>query len=159
KGITVEVGHTDAEGRIVLSDALAEADSDHPDLLIDIATLTGAARVALGLSLPALFSSDDAVANTLLEVGNELEDPLWRLPLHQPYRQSLDSRVAQINNVAGPFGGAITAALFLKEFVSRETRWLHIDIMGYNVSSLPGRPAGGEVFGTRAIVGLLQRLY
>ncbi len=159
KGITVEVGHTDAEGRLILSDALTEADSEKPDLLIDIATLTGAARVALGLSLPALFSTDDAVANALLEVGQELEDPLWRLPLHQPYRQGLDSRVAQINNVAGPFGGAITAALFLKEFVSPETRWMHIDTMGYNVSSLPGRPAGGEVFGTRAIVGLLQRLY
>jgi leucyl aminopeptidase len=159
KGITVEVGHTDAEGRLVLSDALTEADSEKPDLLIDVATLTGAARVALGLSLPALFSTDDEVAAQLLEAGKTLEDPLWQLPLHKPYRQSLNSQVAQINNVAGAFGGAITAALFLKEFVSKETRWMHIDTMGYNISSLPGRPMGGEVLGARAVVGLLQRLY
>src|SRR5690606_22805946 len=115
----VEIGNTDAEGRLVLSDALADADAERPDLVIDVATLTGAARVALGTELPALFSTSDALARELLRCGRRVDDPLWRLPLHRPYRRQLDSRVADLNNISsGPFGGAIIAALFLREFVS-----------------------------------------
>ncbi len=160
KGITVEVGHTDAEGRLVLSDALTEASQEKPDLLIDIATLTGAARVALGTSLPALFSSSDELAAQLLSAGDEHDDPLWRMPLHEPYRRMLDSKVADICNISnGPYGGAITAALFLREFVSRDVPWMHIDTMAYNIASQPGRPMGGEVFGVRALVEMLRRRY
>ncbi|MEN9577968.1 MAG: hypothetical protein RJA70_977 [Pseudomonadota bacterium] len=160
KGLTVEVGHTDAEGRLVLSDALFEADSEHPDLLIDIATLTGAARVALGTDLPALFASHDASAQALLDAGLRTQDALWRLPLHRPYRRMLDSKVADLSNVSpGAYGGAITAALFLQEFVSKDTDWMHIDTMAYNLESRPGRPTGGEVFTVRAIVEMLRERY
>ncbi len=160
KGLTIEVGDTDAEGRLVLSDALVEADAETPALLIDIATLTGAARVALGASLPALFASDDEFAEALLAAGEAVSDPLWRLPLHRPYRRMLDSKVADLSNIGGDgYGGAITAALFLQEFVSPRTPWLHIDTMAYNLESQPGRPAGGEVFALRAIVEMLRRRY
>jgi leucyl aminopeptidase len=160
KGLTVEVGNTDAEGRLILADALTEADSETPDLLIDMATLTGAARVALGTGLPALFSNDDAVADATLEAGVRLKDPLWRLPLHDPYRQLLDSPVADLNNVSsGGYGGAITAALFLREFISRQTPWMHIDTMGYNLESRPGRPAGGEALALRALADVLVHRY
>lgn len=160
KGMTVEIGHTDAEGRLVLSDALFEADKERPDLLIDIATLTGAARVALGTDLPALFASHDSTAQALLDAGLRTRDPLWRMPLHRPYRRMLDSKVADINNVStSAYGGAITAALFLQEFVSRDTDWMHIDTMAYNLESRPGRPLGGEVFGVRAIVDMLRARY
>jgi leucyl aminopeptidase len=160
KGISVEVGNTDAEGRLILSDALTEADSESPELLIDVATLTGAARVALGTDLPALFSSSDAVAKELFQAGRRVEDPLWRLPLHRAYRRQLDSRVADIANISnGPYGGAIVAALFLREFVSDKTPWVHIDTMAFNIESRPGRPYGGEVFGMRAIVELLCTRY
>jgi len=141
KGLTVEVGNTDAEGRLILCDALAEAERDEPDLLIDAATLTGAARVALGTSLPAVFARRDETARALVLSGDDAHDPLWRLPLHTPYRRLLDSRVADINNISdGPFGGAITAALFLGEFVAKERDWVHIDTMGFNLSARPGRP-------------------
>ena len=121
KGLTVEIGNTDAEGRLILCDALAEADREGPDLLIDCATLTGAARVALGPDLPALFSNHDATAEALLRHGPAERDPLWRMPLFKPYRRGLDSKVADLNNIwDGPFAGAITAALFLQEFVSAE---------------------------------------
>jgi leucyl aminopeptidase len=160
KGITVEVGNTDAEGRLILADALAEADSEQPELLIDVATLTGAARVALGTSLPALFSNSDALALQLMALGDACEDPVWRLPLFAPYRRSLDSKVAQLSNISpGAYGGAITAALFLQEFVSKNVPWMHIDTMAYNLESAPGRPLGGEVFGARAVLALLQRRY
>lgn len=160
KGITVEVGNTDAEGRLILSDALTEGDSEHPDLLIDVATLTGAARVALGTELPAMFSTDDVVAKELFRAGRRVDDPLWRLPLHRAYRRQLDSRVADISNIAtGPYGGAIVAALFLREFVSDKTAWVHIDTMAFNLESRPGRPYGGEVFGLRALVELLRTRY
>ena len=151
KGISVEVGNTDAEGRLVLCDALAEAVTEKPDLLLDFATLTGAARVALGPELPALFSNDDALAGELLEAGQSCEDPLWRMPLHRPYRQMLASKVADINNVSsGGFAGAITAALFLQEFVPEETAWAHIDLMAWNNAARPGRPVGGEAMSLRA---------
>lgn len=156
KGLTVEVGNTDAEGRLILCDALAEADREKPDLLIDFATLTGAARVALGTDLPALFCNDDAMAEALLAHGLAQHDPLWRMPLHRPYRRLLDSKVADINNISdGAFGGAITAALFLQAFVSDETHWAHIDLMAWNLSAKPGRPVGGEAMGLRAVYALI----
>jgi leucyl aminopeptidase len=159
-GLTVEVGNTDAEGRLILSDALTDADAEHPDLLVDIATLTGAARVALGTSLPALFSNSDEVAEQLLALGRETHDPLWRLPLFAPYRRMLDSKVAHMNNVAaGSYAGAITAALFLQEFVSSRTKWLHIDSMAFNLEAQHGRPVGGEVFAARALLKLLRDRY
>jgi leucyl aminopeptidase len=160
KGITVEVGNTDAEGRLILCDALAEADSEKPDLLIDFATLTGAARVALGTELPALFANDDELAAAILAAGIATFDPLWRMPLFHSYRRHLDSKVADINNIANiAQGGAITAALFLDEFVSSKTRWAHIDTMAFNMAARPGRPAGGEVFGMRAMFAMLCARY
>lgn len=157
KGITVEVGNTDAEGRLVMCDALAEAGREKPDLLIDCATLTGAARVALGTELPALFCNDDTVAADLLAHGETVSDPLWRLPLHRPYRKMLDSQVADINNVSeGGTAGAITAALYLQEFVERSTPWVHLDIMAWNTAAKPGRPAGGEAMAMRALFALIE---
>jgi len=161
KGITVEIGNTDAEGRLILCDALAEADTEAPDLILDFATLTGAARVALGSELPALFSSHDDVAEELIAAGLAVGDPLWRMPLHDAYRRHLDSRVADLSNIANTsYGGAITAALFLREFVSyRKHRWMHIDTMAWHLSGRPGRPAGGEVMAARACAEMLQRRY
>ncbi len=160
KGIMVEVGNTDAEGRIVLCDALAEADFETPDLLIDMATLTGAARVALGTDLPAIFTDDDDLAAAFAEVGQDRMDPVWRLPLYAPYRDMLDSKVADINNVSeGGFGGAITAALYLKEFVTRTKSWAHIDTYGWNDKARPGRPVGGEPLAMRTVYGLIKERY
>ncbi len=159
KGLTVEVGHTDAEGRLVLADALTEADSEAPDLLLDAATLTGAARVALGAELPALFTPDDALAEELLSAGLRAQDPLWRLPLFEAYRDQIRTPVADLNNQGGPLGGAITAALFLQSFVSKGRRWAHIDTNAWNVRSRPGRPMGGEAFALRALTSLLTKRY
>jgi leucyl aminopeptidase len=160
KGLTVEVGNTDAEGRLILSDALTAADEEQPELLIDAATLTGAARTALGTSLPALFTNSDETAAELLAAGLATRDPLWRLPLHQPYAKQLESPVADLCNVTNDaFGGAITAALFLERFISPKTRWAHIDTMAWNLDTRPGRPAGGEAFALRALVELLRRRY
>lgn len=160
KGLTVEVGNTDAEGRLVLCDALCEADSDHPDILIDFATLTGAARVALGTELPALFCDDDRLAEEILQAGRACTDPLWRMPLHRPYARQLHSPIADLNNIASVSqGGAITAGLFLQRFVSRGRVWAHVDTMGWNLRSRPGRPAGGEVFAVRAFFGALRRRF
>ena len=160
KGLTVEVGHTDAEGRLILSDALALADEEEPDLIVCIATLTGAARVALGAELPALFCTHDTIAEDLLRAGQKHEDPLWRLPLHKPYRQRLESKVADINNVPnGGYGGAIAAALFLQEFVGSHTPWIHIDSMAFRLDSRPGRPYGGEVFAARAVAEMVLERY
>ncbi len=157
KGLTVEVGNTDAEGRLVLCDALAEASRETPDLLLDFATLTGAARVALGPSLPALFANDEALAAALLEAGLARHDPLWRLPLHQPYRRTLDSPVADLNNVSdGPYAGAITAALFLEAFVGPGIAWAHLDLLAWNATPGPGRPPGGEAMGLRAAYAVIE---
>jgi leucyl aminopeptidase len=161
KGITVEIGNTDAEGRVILCDALAEAQGsrpgDKPDLILDAATLTGAARVALGPDLPALFCNDDDVADALLRHGKAEDDPLWRMPLHKGYRRMLDSKVADINNVSdGPYAGAITAALYLQEFIDAGTRWAHIDTMAWNVRDRPGRPEGGEALGLRALFAFVS---
>ena len=159
KGLTVEIGNTDAEGRIILCDALAEAGRDKPDLLIDFATLTGAARVALGTDLPALFCNDGALAEKLLAHGVAQRDPLWRMPLHGPYRKLLDSPVADLSSTGRrPFGGAITAALFLAEFVEAKTPWVHIDLMAWNLSAQPGRPVGGEAMGVRAAYALIAEM-
>ena len=159
KGLTVEVGNTDAEGRLILCDALAEADSEKPDLLLDFATLTGAARVALGPDLPALFCNDDKLAGALLRHSAAENDPIWRLPLHQPYRQGLESKTADLNNIAGsPYGGAIVAALFLEQFVSPSTRWAHFDVMAWNPAGKPGRPEGGEAMGLRAAYAAVVEL-
>ncbi|MGB3612414.1 MAG: leucyl aminopeptidase family protein [Elainellaceae cyanobacterium] len=157
KGMTVEIGNTDAEGRLVLADALWEASAESPQLLIDCATLTGAARVALGTELPALFCNNDAIANQLLEAGLQVSDPMWRLPLHSPYRSLLDSKVADICNISsGSYGGAIAAALFLQEFVKPNIPWVHVDFMAWNLRSQPGRPEGGEAMGMRALYELIK---
>ncbi len=159
KGLTVEVGNTDAEGRLVLGDALAEAVREHPDLLLDFATLTGAARIALGTDLPAFFTNRDSIAADLMRCAESEADPVWRLPLHKPYRRLLDSNVADLSNVSsGPHGGAITAALFLEEFVGPDTPWVHFDIMAWNLSERPGRPQGGEAMGLRAVYALVAQL-
>lgn len=158
KGTTIEVGNTDAEGRLILADALWEASSEDPDLLIDCATLTGAARVALGTELPAFFCNDDTVTTTLLSAGLAIDDPLWNLPLHSAYRSMLDSPIADMNNIAsGSYGGSITAALFLQEFIQTDIPWVHVDFMAYNLRSLPGRPEGGEAMGMRALFELIKQ--
>jgi leucyl aminopeptidase len=156
KGLTVEIGNTDAEGRLILCDALAEADGEKPTLLIDFATLTGAARTALGPDLPALFANDDALAENLLRAGRAQSDPMWRLPLWRDYRGMYKSKIADLNNVSeSPFAGAIQAALYLEEFVSSTTPWAHIDTFAWNATSRPGRPEGGEALGLRAAYAMI----
>ena len=160
KGVTVEVGNTDAEGRLVLADALWEASRDKPELLLDLATLTGAARTALGVELPALFANNDLLAADLIRAGEAEADPMWRLPLYKPYRRMLDSKVADLNNVSdGPYAGAITAALFLQEFVGPGIPWAHLDIMAWNPASRPGRPDGGEALGLRALFAIIAQRF
>ncbi len=157
KGLTVEIGNTDAEGRLILCDALAEADGENPALLLDFATLTGAARVALGPDLPALFANDDALAADFLRAGTAQADPLWRLPLWQGYRDTYKSKIADLNNISeSPFAGAIQAALYLQEFVSAKTRWAHVDTFAWNPRSRPGRPEGGEALGLRAAYAMIE---
>ncbi|MGI4878689.1 MAG: leucyl aminopeptidase family protein [Janthinobacterium lividum] len=155
-GITVEIGNTDAEGRLILADALALAQEDTPDLLLDTATLTGAARVALGPDLPALFSHDDALAAALLAGGVTARDQLWRMPLWAPYADMLKSGIADIDNSGdGGFAGCITAALFLDRFVSPATPWAHVDLFAWNPSAKPGRPKGGAATGLRAMWSMI----
>ena len=160
KGITVEIGNTDAEGRLILCDALSEADSESPDLLIDCATLTGAARVALGTDIPAFFTSDDTLAAALYKHSVNENDPLWRLPLWKGYRDMLDTPNADLSNDPDSgYGGAITAALYLQEFVSKTPSWLHIDMMAWNLQTKPGRPKGGEAMAVRALFALIRERY
>jgi leucyl aminopeptidase len=160
KGLSVEIGNTDAEGRLVLCDLLAEGDRERPALMLDCATLTGAARVALGPQLPAVFTPDDELADALQAAGEEAFEPVWRLPLHQPYREMLDSPIADLNNTgSGGFAGAITAALFLKEFVAETRAFAHLDIYGWNAADRPGRPKGGEATGLRALLALIMRRF
>ena len=159
-GKTVEIGNTDAEGRLVLADALAEADSEAPELVIDLATLTGAARVALGPDVGALFTDDDDLAAALAAAASAESDPLWRLPLWAPYRKLLDSDIADIGNISeGPHGGAVTAALFLQEFLGKSAAWAHLDIMAWNRSARPGRPKGGEAVALRTLYALVADRY
>jgi len=158
KGITVEIGNTDAEGRLILCDALHEGAAEKPTIMVDCATLTGAARVALGTDLPALFCNDDTLADQLIASGKDVTDPMWRMPLFRGYRRLLDSKVADINNAPGvAFGGAITAALYLQEFVPDDVPWAHFDMMAWNNSSRPGRPEGGEAQAARAIFATIEK--
>lgn len=160
KGLTIEIGNTDAEGRVILADALHEAASENPEVIIDFATLTGAARVALGTDLPALFANNDTLADQLLEASLETEDPLWRLPLWSGYRKNIRGKIADLtNSPAGRFGGAITAALFLEHFVNEDVAWAHIDLMAWNLASSPGRPEGGEAMGMRAVFAGLNKRF
>lgn len=160
KGLTVEIGNTDAEGRVILADALTAAAETHPELIIDFATLTGAARIALGADLPALFSNSDELAAGLLESGERVNDPLWRMPLWAPYAQLLESPIADLSNMASTrFAGCITAALFLQRFVIGNVLWAHMDVFGWNESDRPARPQGGEAFGVRAAFEYLEKRF
>jgi leucyl aminopeptidase len=160
KGLTVEIGNTDAEGRLILADALARAGEAAPELILDFATLTGAARVALGPDLPALFANDDGLADALLAGGTGVSDPLWRMPLWKFYNEMLASDVADVGNVAdAPLAGAVTAALFLQKFVPDGVAWAHLDTFAWRASSRPGRPKGGDALGLRAAWELLKRRY
>ena len=160
EGRTVEIGNTDAEGRLILCDALAEADAERPQLLVDMATLTGAARVAVGPDLPALFTDDDALASALAEAGRGLSDPVWRMPLFEPYAERLKSGIADLNNVSdGPQAGAITAALYLKAFVTETPSWAHLDLYAWNDKDRPGRPAGGEAQAIRALYQVIEQRF
>ncbi|TXN54916.1 leucyl aminopeptidase family protein, partial [Methylobacterium sp. WL18] len=159
-GLSVEIGNTDAEGRLILADALALADAEEPALILDFSTLTGAARVALGPDLPAFFTEDEALAASVAEAGRSAVDPIWRMPLHAPYASLLDSKVADLNNVSGgPFAGAITAALFLRRFAPKTKAHGHFDLYGWNPSTKPGRPEGGEVQTARLTYALLKARY
>ncbi len=160
KGITVEIGNTDAEGRLILADALAFADEEKPDLLIDMGTLTGAARVALGPDLPPFYTNDETLAADVARFAREENDPLWRMPLWPPYDSWLDSKVATINNApSGGFAGSIICALFLQRFVEHAKQWLHLDIYAWTPSAKPARPEGGECQGARALYRLLGERY
>ncbi|WP_395613336.1 leucyl aminopeptidase family protein [Allosphingosinicella sp.] len=159
-GLTVEVGNTDAEGRLILGDALTRALELAPELIIDFATLTGAARVALGPDLPALFANDEALAEGLLAAGTQVSDPLWRMPLWEPYAEMLASDVADLGNMAdAPMAGAVTAALFLQKFVPSGTPWAHLDTFAWRSGAKPGRPKGGDALGLRAAWEMLKSRY
>ncbi|HSQ94621.1 MAG TPA: leucyl aminopeptidase family protein [Croceibacterium sp.] len=160
KGLTVEIGNTDAEGRLVLADALALASEGNPDLIIDFATLTGAARVALGPDLPALFTREDATAEALFAAGKESDDPVWRLPLHEPYAEWLKSDIADTNNAhANAFAGSTVAALFLDKFVGEGIDWAHFDTFAWRPNAKPGRPKGGAALGLRASWTMLRQRF
>jgi len=160
KGVTVEVGNTDAEGRLILCDALALADTERPDLLIDLATLTGAARIALGPELPALFGTQEDTVDALLRHGRRLADPLWPMPLWAGYDDDIASKIADVNNASSStFAGAIIGGLFLKRFVTESKDWLHVDLFGWNPKDRPGRPVGAEPQAVRALYALLAERY
>jgi leucyl aminopeptidase len=160
QGLSVEIHNTDAEGRLILCDALTEASSEQPEVLFDFATLTGAARVALGTEIPALFCNNEDLATSLLAAAEREQDPFWRLPLHHAYRDMLDSKIADLANATeSSYAGAITAALFLQEFVPDNVPWAHFDLMAWNLRTQPGRPEGGEAMVLRAIFGWLEQRY
>jgi leucyl aminopeptidase len=160
KGVTVEIGNTDAEGRLVLCDAIALADEEKPDLLIDLATLTGAARVALGPELPAVFGTRQETVDALLQQGRRLADPLWQMPLWGGYDDDIASKVADINNAsASAFAGAIIGALYLKRFVTNTPDWVHVDLFAWNPKDRPGRPVGAEAHAVRALHAMLVERY
>jgi leucyl aminopeptidase len=160
KGVTVEIGNTDAEGRLILCDALALADTERPDLLIDLATLTGAARVALGPELPALFGTREETVDALLRHGRRIADPLWPMPLWAGYDDDIASKIADVNNASSStFAGAIIGGLFLKRFVTESKDWLHVDLFGWNPKDRPGRPVGAEPQAVRALYALLAERY
>lgn len=160
KGLTVEIGNTDAEGRLILADALAFADEEEPDLLLDFATLTGAARVALGPDLPPFYTDDEDLAAEIAASGQAVADPVWRMPLWKPYASLLDSKIADVNHISGgPFAGSVTAALFLQRFVEKAKAWAHFDIFGWVPTEKPARPHGGEPQAARLVFDLLDRRY
>lgn len=160
KGLTVEIGNTDAEGRLVLADALALGDEEAPEIVIDMATLTGAARVALGPDLPPFFTHDETLASALTDAGEAVADPMWRMPLWRPYAEKLNSRVADLNNVTSDgFAGSVTAALFLERFVEKAKSWAHFDIYGWNPNEKPAAPVGGEAQAIRAIERVLRERF
>lgn len=159
-GVTVEIDNTDAEGRVVLCEPLNEADSEQPDLLIDVATLTGAARVAVGAEISAFFCQSEGLSEDFYKSGRKVHDPTWRLPLWQPYEYMLESEFADtVNSATGGYGGAITAALYLKKFVTETRNWIHVDTNAWNVRSLAGRPIGGEAMGMRALYDLIKERF
>jgi len=159
-GQTVEIGNTDAEGRLILGDALTLGDEESPELMLDMATLTGAARTALGPDLPPLYSTDDRLAADLMAAGLRSDDPLWRMPLWEPYDKMMDSKIADVNNAGStPFAGSITAAMFLKRFVKNAKAWVHLDIFGWAPEARPGRPFGGTDQGIRSVYGTLKARY
>ncbi|MEQ1899371.1 MAG: leucyl aminopeptidase family protein [Devosia sp.] len=159
-GQTIEIGNTDAEGRLILGDALTLADEEKPELIVDMATLTGAARTALGPDLPPLYSTDDTLAAELMAAGLASDDPLWHMPLWQPYESMLTSRIADVNHVSsGAFAGSITAALFLKRFVREAGAWVHLDIFAWAPEARPGRPFGGTDQGIRSVYGVLKKRF
>jgi len=160
QGLSIEIGNTDAEGRLILADALSEADSEKPELLIDFATLTGSARAALGTEISAFFTDQEALAGDLIRHSQTEQDPMWRLPLYKPYQKLLESKFAHLNNCgSSAFAGAISAALFLRNFVQPDSTWLHIDFNAYNVSSRPGRPEGGEAMSILTLFSYLTEKY
>ena len=159
KGLTVEIDNTDAEGRLLLCDALSVACGDKPDVIFDYATLTGSARSAVGAEIAAMFCNDDALANAVGRSAESQDDPVWRMPLHDDYNHMLESKVADVvNSAASPYAGAITAALFLQKFVT-DTRWMHFDIMAFNTRKRPARPEGGEAMALRAVYAYLEEHY
>lgn len=159
-GLSVEIDNTDAEGRLILADALAYAAEFSPELIIDFATLTGAARVALGPEIVPFFTPEESLAQSIMEAAREIEEPVWRLPLYQPYETILKSSVADlVNSSDSPYAGAITAGLFLQRFVPKGLKWLHFDIMAWNLNTKPGKPEGGEVMGLRTIAHYIQSMY
>lgn len=159
-GLQVEVSDTDAEGRLVLADALSEASQEQPELIIDFSTLTGAARIALGTEISAFFTRQNQLATELLHHSEQAQDPLWRLPLYKPYQKLLDSKLADMNNTGtSSYAGAITAALFLSQFVPETLNWVHIDFNAYNVANRPGRPEGGEAMAILALIQYLREKY
>lgn len=160
KGLTVEIGNTDAEGRLILADALTLASEDKPHTLVDMATLTGAARIALGFDLPALFSPSDELSASMISHGEIWGDPLWRMPLYQPYARGMNSKIADINHISSsPYGGATVAALFLQRFVENTERWAHFDLSGWSFEARPGRPVGGADLAARAVYFALKEQF
>ncbi|MEO8366645.1 MAG: leucyl aminopeptidase family protein [Pseudoxanthomonas sp.] len=159
QGLSVEIDNTDAEGRVVLCDALAYASEQTPDIVLDFATLTGAARIALGPDLPALFANDDALANDWITAGERTRDPLWRMPLWRPYLRYLNSGIADLANAGSRMAGAVTAALYLERFVPAPQKWAHLDVYAWNDSDRPGRPPGGEAMALRAAFEMLKARY
>jgi len=160
KGITVEIGNTDAEGRLILGDALALADEEAPELVLDFATLTGAARVALGPDLPPFYTDDDALADALIRAGGAVNDPVWRMPLWKPYAKMLESKIADINHISsGGFAGSVTAALFLSRFVEKAKAWAHFDVFCWVPTAKNGRPEGGDPQAARLVFEMLEQRY
>jgi len=160
KGLTVEIDNTDAEGRLVLCDALALACEEQPELIVDYATLTGSARSAVGAEIAAMFCNNNELANAVFDQGEALDDAVWRLPLHKGYRKMLKAAHADsVNSAASPYAGAITAALFLEQFIDESIPWLHFDLMAWNLGTRPGHPEGGEAMGVRAVYQYLANRY